>query len=149
MGDLLQMAKQLKVDLFGVHGEYLKNMYNKDFFHKCQMQKRYKLLKKAIPSLCCAMIKGDEPEPKLMAINKSSIKKMMSHKSLKPLDRTLLVRIISECGIVKKLNVHITVVECIVMFARSMPLPISYSILYLPNFRAFCAHKTYTATLKE
>jgi len=32
MGDLLQMAKQLKVDLFGVHGEYLRNMYNKDFF---------------------------------------------------------------------------------------------------------------------
>jgi len=40
MVDLLQMAKLFKVDLFGVHGEYLRDMYNKDFFHKCQMQKK-------------------------------------------------------------------------------------------------------------
>jgi len=150
MTDLLQYAKQLKVDMLGVHDDYLKDMYNENFFEQCQKYRKFKLLKRVKPCLSSThRIKRDEPEPKLMVINKRSIKKMRSHKLMKPLSRKLLTRIISECRIVKKLNVHITVVECIVMFAESMPLPISYSILCLPCFSAIRTNETYTASLKN
>jgi len=107
------------------------------------------MLKKGKHCLKTKRIERDEPEPKLMVINKRSITKMMRHKSMKPLRRKLLTRIISECRLVKKLNVHITVVKCIVMFARSMPLLISYSVLCLPCFRATRDNETYTATFKK
>lgn len=107
------------------------------------------MIKKNHASLYNGRLKKSDPEPKLMKMNKRAITSMMKHRLIKSLGRKRLSEVISGCTIVKHLSVHITVVMCIVSFAEIVPLPISYSILALPFFKACRDTETYKSTLKK
>ena len=68
---------------------------------------------------------------------------------MKPLRRKRLEKLISECSIIKDLDVHITIVKCIVLFAEVIALPISYSILALPFDNVVRNNKTYDRTQEK
>jgi len=147
--DPIMLAKQLEVKQVGVTNNYLKGMHEKDFW---KFPSRYgcKWMKKPETSFNNNILEMKQKKS-FRNTNLRAIKRMTKGKRMKFLSRKRLEKLISKSRIIKHLNIPITVVKCIVLFAEVTTLPISYSVLYLPLFcrDAFGCDKTYSATLQR